>query len=57
VRFALLIHPTDAEQEWAYDRTSAVCQLDMALDVAQAEGWIIVDTKNDRKMILAAHIC
>jgi phosphoserine phosphatase len=39
VRFALLVHHTDAEREWAYDRNSSVGKLDKALDVAQAEGW------------------
>jgi hypothetical protein len=38
VRFALLAQPTDAEQDWAYARESAVCQLDKALDIAQAVG-------------------
>jgi phosphoglycolate phosphatase-like HAD superfamily hydrolase len=51
VRFALLVHHTDAEREWAYDRKSAVGQLDKALDVAQAEGWTVVDMKNDWKKI------
>jgi phosphoglycolate phosphatase-like HAD superfamily hydrolase len=45
VRFALLVHHTDAEREWAYDRKSTVGQLDKALDVAQAEGWTVVDMK------------
>jgi len=47
VRFALIVHHTDAEREWAYDRKSPVGQLDKALDVAQAEGWTIVYMKND----------
>jgi phosphoglycolate phosphatase-like HAD superfamily hydrolase len=47
VRFALIVHHTDAEREWAYDRKSPVGQLDVALDVAQAEGWTVVDMKND----------
>jgi phosphoglycolate phosphatase-like HAD superfamily hydrolase len=47
VRFALIVHHTDAEREWAYDRKSPVGQLDVALDAAQAEGWTIVDMKND----------
>jgi hypothetical protein len=41
------VHHTDAEREWAYDRKSPVGQLDVALDAAQAEGWTIVDMKND----------
>ena len=51
VRFALIVHHTDAEREWAYDRKSPVGQLDKALDVAQVEGWTIVDMKNDWKRI------
>ena len=47
VRFALIVHHTDAEREWAYDRNSSVGKLDKALDVAQAEGWTVVDMKND----------
>jgi haloacid dehalogenase-like hydrolase len=51
VRFALLVHHTDAEREWAYDRTSSIGRLDKGLDVAQAEGWTVVDMKNDWKQI------
>jgi hypothetical protein len=51
VRFALVVHHTDAEREWAYDRKSSIGKLDKALDVAQAEGWTIVDMKNDWKRV------
>ena len=34
-RLALLVHHTDAEREWAYDRTSAFGRLDKALDEAR----------------------
>jgi phosphoglycolate phosphatase-like HAD superfamily hydrolase len=51
VRFALIVHHTDAEREWAYDRNSSVGRLDKALDTAQAEGWTVVDMKNDWKTI------
>ena len=51
VRFALLVHHTDAVREWAYDRTSSIGKLDKALDAAQAEGWTVVDMKNDWKTI------
>ena len=47
VRFALIVHHTDAEREWAYDRNSSIGRLDKALDVAKAEGWTVVDMKND----------
>ena len=50
-RFALIVHHTDAEREWAYDRKSAIGQLDKALDEAQAKGWTVVDMKNDWKTI------
>jgi phosphoglycolate phosphatase-like HAD superfamily hydrolase len=51
VRLALIVHHTDAEREWAYDRNSSIGRLDKALDVAQAEGWTVVDMKNDWKTI------
>jgi phosphoglycolate phosphatase-like HAD superfamily hydrolase len=53
VRFALIVHHTDAEREWAYDRNSSIGRLDKALDTAQAEGWTIVDTKDDWKRVFS----
>jgi hypothetical protein len=50
-RLALIVHHTDAEREWAYDRTSSIGKLDKALDTAQAMGWTVVDMKNDWKTI------
>jgi len=50
-RLALLVHHTDAEREWAYDRTSSVGRLDKALDEAQARGWTVVSMKDDWKRI------
>ncbi len=50
-RLMLLVHHTDAEREWAYDRKSHVGRLDKALDEAQAKGWTVVDMKNDWKII------
>ena len=50
-RFALIVHHTDAEREWAYDRNSSIGRLDKALDAAQAMGWTVVDMKNDWKKI------
>ena len=51
VRFALIVHHTDAEREWAYDRNSSIGHLDKALDAAQAQGWTVVDMKKDWKTI------
>lgn len=46
-RFGLLVHHTDAEREWAYDRASPVGRLDTALDEAPERGWTVVDMKSD----------
>jgi phosphoglycolate phosphatase-like HAD superfamily hydrolase len=51
LRFMGLVHHTDAEREWAYDRTSHIGQLDKALDEAQAKGWTVVDMKQEWKTI------
>ena len=50
-RFALIVHHTDADREWAYDRNSAVGRLDKALDEAKEKGWTVVDMKNDWKTV------
>jgi hypothetical protein len=50
-RLALLVHHTDADREWAYDRQSAIGRLDKALDAAQARGWTVVSMQDDWKRI------
>ncbi len=50
-RLGLFVHHTDAEREYAYDRDSHVGKLEKALDVADANGWIIVDMKQDWKTV------
>lgn len=50
-RFALYVHHTDAEREWAYDRKSHIGKLDKGLDEAKAKGWTVVDMKKDWKVI------
>jgi phosphoglycolate phosphatase-like HAD superfamily hydrolase len=50
-RLALIVHHTDADREWAYNRKSSVGRLDKALDEAKAKGWTVVDMKNDWKAI------
>jgi hypothetical protein len=47
----LIVYHTDAQREWAYDRTSSVGRLDKALDEARAKGWTIVDMEKDWKII------
>ena len=46
-RFALIVHHTDADREWAYDRTSHVGKLDRALDEAKAKMWTVASMKDD----------
>jgi hypothetical protein len=50
-RFGLIVHHTDAEREYAYDRQSSVGRLDKALDEAKANGWTVVDMKKAWKVI------
>jgi len=53
-RFGMLIHHTDAEREWAYDRDSHIGRLDRGLDEADARGWVVVDMKRDWASIYPA---
>jgi hypothetical protein len=50
-RFALYVHHTDGQREWAYDRDASMGRLDKGLDQAQAQGWTLVDMKQDWKVI------
>jgi phosphoserine phosphatase len=47
----LLVHHTDAEREYAYDRNTSFGRLDKALDVATINKWTVADMKNDWKEI------
>jgi phosphoserine phosphatase len=50
-RFGLIVHHTDSEREYAYDKESHVGRLDKALDEAKAHEWIVVSMKRDWKVI------
>ena len=50
-RFGLIVHHTDGDREWAYDRDSHVGRLDEALSEAKHRGWTVVDMKHDWKRI------
>jgi hypothetical protein len=50
-RFMGLLHHTDAVREYAYDRDSPIGRLDKAWDEAVRRKWIVVDMKNDWKVI------
>lgn len=52
-RFMGIVHHTDAEREWAYDRRSHIGKLDKALDEATAKGWTVADMKRDWKHVFA----
>ena len=49
--FAGIVHHTDADREFAYDRDSHIGRLDQALKDAEKYGWTVVDMKNDWKSI------
>jgi phosphoserine phosphatase len=54
-RFGLVVHHTDAEREWAYDRASHIGRLDKALDAAEASGWTVVDIARDWSAVYPFH--
>lgn len=50
-RLGLLVHHTDAEREWAYDRESSEGRLDRGLDEAEENGWLLIDMARDWQKI------
>ena len=50
-RLGAIVHHTDAEREYAYDRESSVGRLVRGLDEAGQRGWLIIDMKKDWKTI------
>jgi phosphoserine phosphatase len=50
-RLGVIVHHTDADREWAYDRDSHIGQLARGLDEGPKRGWLIVDMKHDWKAI------
>ena len=46
-RLGLLLHHTDGEREYAYDRKSPFGRLDRALALAPQSGWVAVSMKDD----------
>ncbi|MGR3783874.1 MAG: HAD family hydrolase [Albimonas sp.] len=45
--FGLIVHHTDAEREFAYDRDSHIGELERGLDEGPERGWLIVDMAQD----------
>ncbi len=50
-RLGLFVYHTNTDFKYAFDRKSRVGTPDRALDQAEADGWIIVDMKNDWKTV------
>ena len=50
-RLGVIVHHTDAEREWAYDRASSIGRLERGLDEAGTRGWMVVDMKQDWKSV------
>jgi hypothetical protein len=46
-RLGMIVHHTDAEREWAYDRDSHIGRLARGLDEGPGRGWLIVDMARD----------
>jgi len=51
--FMGLVHHTDAEREWAYDRKSSVGRLNKAWDEAVKRGWTVTNMKTEWKKVFA----
>lgn len=52
-RLCVLVHHTDGAREFAYDRSSHIGRLDAALDAARERGWVLVDMRNDWRVVFA----
>jgi hypothetical protein len=46
-RLGMIVHHTDADREYAYDRDTEFGKLDRGLDAAASEGWIVIDMARD----------
>ena len=52
--FGLIVHHTDADREFAYDRQHVSGQLNKILDEVETHGWFLADMKNDWKTVFPA---
>ena len=50
-RLMVIVHHTDTDREWAYDKDGHVGKLDEALQEAGQHNWTVVDMKKDWKLI------
>lgn len=47
----IYVHHTDSIREWSYDRKSPIGTFDKGWDEAKQKGWLVIDMKNDWKII------
>ncbi|MEP3299793.1 MAG: HAD family hydrolase [Pseudoruegeria sp.] len=47
LRLGVLLHHTDGEREFAYDREGHIGVLNKGLDEAEDKGWLVIDMEND----------
>jgi phosphoserine phosphatase len=52
-RLGMLVHHTDADREFAYDRKSIVGTLAKGIDDAENGGWHLIDIKKDWKRVFS----
>ncbi len=52
-RFGLIVHHDDARREFAYDRSSIVGKLDLALAEASQQHWTVVSMSRDWKRVFS----
>ncbi len=55
-RLGLVLHHDDGTREYAYDRDSHCGRLDKALDLAPANGWVLVSMKNDWSQVFPPRV-
>ncbi|MBD1391005.1 haloacid dehalogenase-like hydrolase [Neiella sp. HB171785] len=52
-RLAMLIHHTDGEREWAYNKSKYASSLERGLQLAEQSGWLVVDMKADWRQVFS----
>jgi hypothetical protein len=50
-RLGMIVHHTDADREWSYDRESHIGRLKEALDEAPSRGWTLIDMRREWKVV------
>ena len=50
-RLGMILHHTDADREWAYDRDSHIGKLDRGLNESSGRNWNLIDMKKEWKNI------